>query len=486
MTSPQPGELSRLQFWSRRATFALLVVFVAEVAVGSSGRWLVLGPLSIRQLLFAALLTVSVPLLWRQRRYLARQTMLWVCVAFLLALGLSALWGNHLGNATQFIAADLTAFSALLLVAPVLALQPTRAETHRIISVLFWSSVALAAFTLVIHVLVPLHAVNPGVLAEWLTERSLGGLADVAGGVHRIYLRSQILFIPVLLIGLHRLSTAQRHRTAYLIGTSLVAMGLVLSLTRAFWLGAGAALAVLLVLSGRDTGRLLRSVGLALSGLAVLVALSVAAYRGPALIVAAADRLSPGLIVVLPPDESPAGHNSGEVLVGAPTSTGSQPGATQPTSTPTTTPAPEPSTIDDPDAAAVEIRSRSLELSKERIRERPLTGWGLGYNFDEIRQDGRTEYMYWDLLVKLGVPGLALFLLLYAWTPVRTLIRRTPGRSATASATLSASLAGLAVTSYFNPFLNSTLGIVVLLVLVAVAQSEQEPDPTTGGPGQPA
>jgi hypothetical protein len=285
------------------------------------------------------------------------------------------------------------------------------------------------------------------------------------------------------------MATSDRHRTAYLTGTSLVAMGLVLSLTRAFWLGAAAALVVLLILSVRDAGRLLRNVGLVVVGLVILVTVSVAAYRGPALIVAAAERLSPGLVVVLPPGESPDRADSGEVLIGTTTSTDAPTDATQPTSTPTPTatqPPEMPSAGDDPDAAAVEIRSRTLELSKERIRERPLTGWGLGYNLDEIRQDGRTEYMYWDLLLKLGAPGLALFVLLYAWMPVRARIRRPGGGASTASMALSASLAGVAVTSYFNPFLNSTLGILVLLVLVGVAKAEQEPDRMSAGPGQPA
>jgi O-antigen ligase len=117
------------------------------------------------------------------------------------------------------------------------------------------------------------------------------------------------------------------------------------------------------------------------------------------------------------------------------------------------------------------IRAQTLELSRQLIRERPVTGWGLGHNLDEIRTDGRTEYMYWDLLMKLGIPGLLVFLALYAWTPVRSALRRTRFEPVI---TLGASLAGIAVTSYFNPYLNSTLGIVVLVMLVGAAAADRE------------
>lgn len=264
-------------------------------------------------------------------------------------------------------------------------------------------------------------------------------------GILRIYLRSEVLFIPALLLGVRRLATRNQpqpthgrlHHLGSLVGSTVLMMGLVLSLTRSLWMGALTALVVFFTWCARDLAALLRSLGLVLAGLAVLVGLSAAVYGGPALLRASAERLSPRLVVVLP------------------------------SSDPTAAPELDP---ENPNADAVQFRSRTLVLTKEKIRERPLTGWGIGYNLDEIRDDGRIEFLYWDLLMKLGAPVLALFLVLYAWTPVRLLTRRASLTGPASSAgVLSASLAGVAVTSYFNPFLNSTLGIVILVLLVAVA-----------------
>jgi hypothetical protein len=481
---------------SRRLTLGLFAVIVAESAAGSSGRWLMVGPVSIRTVLLLACLAVSTPLLSRELHHLRSQGMFWVTAAFLCTLVLSALWAHQRGNATPFIVNDLTTFSALLLVPTVIALRPTRTEVEGLLAVLLCASVALAGFTLVVHLLVPLNAIDVNALNAWLNSQSLGAMADVGNGLIRLYLRSQILFVPALLFGIVKVARGGRHRFAYLAASSLVAMGLLLSLTRSLWIGMIIALAVLCAWSVRATPKLARSTGLVLAGLAGLIVVSMVAYRGPALVSAAAERLDPRLVVLLPSNvnDTPTGGIGGSA---APTTASTMGTAPRPTASTARPPNPAqtlPSTysptsaptsdgqILESDADAVRLRNQTLALHTERIRERPFTGWGLGYNLDAIRHDGRTEFMYWDLLMKLGIPGFLVFIALYAWTPVRLRLRRTRGSLldavSTSSPPLVASLAGVAVTSYFDPFLNSTLGIVILLLLVASASAEATPAAT--------
>ncbi|WP_457253544.1 hypothetical protein [Pedococcus sp. P5_B7] len=444
-------------------------------------------------LLFIGCLLASVPIVWEQRGYLVRQGFIRVLAAFLVLLGASAAWATHLHNSKAFIAADLTTFSALLLVPTVLALRLSVPELERLLRILFWGSAALAVAVVVLHVAAPSEALDVNALGQWLTRHSMGGLALVGDGILRIYLRSEVLFIPALLLGIRGMATVGQtqvrsrrlHQTAYLIGSAVVAMGLVLSLTRSLWIGFIAALLIFLVWCARDLGALLRALGLVAASLAVLVALSAALYGGPELLRAGAARLSPGLAHLVPSSETPTGTPQPSPTttttpgVPGPGTTTPAPSGVPSTGSQSTTPASRSSTAktptgsDDPDAVAVEIRARTLVLTKERIRERPLTGWGIGYNLDEIRDDGRTEYLYWDLLMKLGAPGLVLFLVLYAWTPI-ALLRTRGALTGPASATgaLAAALGGVAVTSYFNPFLNSTLGIIILVLLVAAAQLE--------------
>ncbi len=450
MVDRPSAEVSNLVRVSRRATLALFTVFVAECAVGSSGRWLMLGPASIRMVLFLACIAVSAPLLWHERRHVCKQGIVWVTAAFIATLAISALWGHQQGNELTFVANDLTTFSALLLVPTVMSLRLTRGEVAKQLIVLLCASAALSVFTIVLHLLVPLNSIDIDAINGWLYRESLGGIADLGNGMDRIYIRSQVLLIAALTFGIYRISCGGTHRLKYVAVSSIVTMGLLLSLTRALWIGFVVALVVLCATRIRDIGKLARSAGLVLVGLAMLIFVSVLAYGGPTLVSSAADRLSPRLAVFAPSDSDGAADNGSDT-----------------------------SPVLESDAEAVEIRTQTLTLHKERISERPVTGWGLGYNLSTIRHDGRTEYMYWDLLMKLGLPGFLVFLLLLAWTPIQlvrdrnTATRRAHG--APLSRVLAASLAGIAVTSYFNPFLNSTLGIVILLLLAAAAAAEAIP-----------
>ena len=438
---------------SRPVTLVLLTLLVAEAAFGSSGRWVLIGPLSIRNLLLGACLVAGLPLVWRERRYVLSQGIVWVTSLFVLTLAGSALWAYHLGNARTFIVNDLTTFSALLLVPTVVALRLTTDEVTRLITVLFASATALAAATLAIHVLIPWGVLDAVATANWLADRSLGGLADVGGELYRIYFRSQIIFIPALLIGLQRAAVAPRHRLIWVLGSSVLATGLIVSLSRSLWIGLVVAVVVAVVWCSRDIVALLRAAVLVAVGTAVLVSFSAAVYGGPDLVNAAVDRLDSSKIVVGPGAED-------EPLSG----------------------------MSEEDAEAVGSRGDTLELTRAQIRERPLTGSGIGYNLDSIRNDGRTEYMYWDMLMKLGIIGMVPFFLVFAWLPLVLLRRGKLFGYASDARMLASGLIGIAAASYFNPFLDSTLGIAVLLLLAAATgasmDSERERSGDEGGPLQ--
>lgn len=427
-----------LQF-SRPVTLMLFTLLVAEAAFGSSGRWVVVGPLSIRTMLLGACLLAGLPLVWRERRHVLGASIVWVTSLLVLTLAASALWAYHLGNAPTFIINDLTTFSALLLVPTVVALRLRADEVARLVTVLFASATALAAVTVAIHVLIPWGVLDPTATATWLADRSLGGLTDVGGGLHRIYFRSQIIFIPALLIGLERAAVAPRHRMIWLAGSSALATGLVVSLSRSLWIGLVVAVVVAVVWCSRDIVALLRAAVLVAVGVAVLMSFSTAVYGGPDLVNAAVGRLDSSKIVVSPGPE--ADPNSD---------------------------------LADADAEAVKSRGDTLKLTRSKVRERPLTGWGIGHNLDSIRHDGRTEYMYWDLLMKLGLIGMVPFLLTFLWLPLLVLRRERLFGHGSDTRMLASGLIGVAVASYFNPFLNSTLGIAVMLLLVAATEAEMD------------
>ena len=64
----------------RKSAQLTVYLFIAECALGSSGRWLTIGPLSIRMILFAIAFLVTLPFVIRDIRKLARNPQVIVTV----------------------------------------------------------------------------------------------------------------------------------------------------------------------------------------------------------------------------------------------------------------------------------------------------------------------------------------------------------------------------------------------------------------------
>ena len=105
------------------------------------------------------------------------------------------------------------------------------------------------------------------------------------------------------------------------------------------------------------------------------------------------------------------------------------------------------------------IREMTLREMTSYIRSAPVLGHGLGKAIT-CRQDGMSEYFYHDLLVKTGVIGLILYLLPVLWMLIG-LVKK--GFSKTDKLMLGSWLAvllGFMGFSYYNPYMNASLGIL--------------------------
>ena len=123
---------------------------------------------------------------------------------------------------------------------------------------------------------------------------------------------------------------------------------------------------------------------------------------------------------------------------------------------------------------AIRIRKESLKMLKERISEKPLLGHGLGSNLDGIREDGRAEYMYLDIFMKMGIGGLLSFVCLCLWAPGAYLLRGRRKEPLPESAGfVMAGLLGLCLTSVFNPYLSTPMGLLMLSIACAAARMKK-------------
>lgn len=436
---------------------ALIMLFAFECTVGCSGRWLTIGGISIRIVLFAVCFLTTLPNVFSSlKRTICNPYVLFAGV-FGIYLIVSAFIGTQKGNALQFVRADISGFLALALLPGFLATIRTGERVEKVMRVIFFGALAMAAVTVFFHFLFA-HLSNERIfeINQWLNAHSMGGFARLSSGLQRIYLRSQIFLQVALLFGIVEIGKSRGAASVWLLlGEGMIAFACLISYTRGFWLGfAAGAFAMLLMVPERWKAYLI-----ILGGTLVVVAscflLSWLDYGQPKAAQEFVFRFDSRFMVDISEGNFPTDPSSP---------------ITDPNS-PITDPS---SPITDAAAAAVTLRSNTIRGLEKRIRMHPVLGNGLGANLDGLRTDGKTEYMYLDMLMKLGTVGFILFMVVYFLPAGQIILRRLVGirrkerlqwtDKQMRDIALAAAFLSVAVTSWYNPFLTNPMGILLLLL----------------------
>lgn len=430
----------------------LFLVYLAESAFGSSGKLISFGPLSLRMLLFGLCFAASLPAVVRNLRHLAGNgqvlTTVILGVYWLVCAGVGVFSGNALG----LVWADMSTMMALALVPGFLAVMAGEGILNRAMDVMFWSAAALGAVSVVLHFAMA-NVTEEGfnLVNGWINARSLGGLAYMASGIQRIYFKSQIFLQVAIVYGVWKLGDPGTKKRLWIYA----AMGVlfcawVLSYTRGFWLGLVISAVLVLLLCPWQWKLYLKASGAMLAVFAVFLALSSLVYSGPRVVYEILGRTDASLLAEKDNVQSEKvemdADGDGDV------------------------------SVDEANDAASMLRGQSLQLIWQRIGENPVFGSGLGENLDEIRSDGKVEYMYHDIWMKTGLVGLILFLGCFFGFLVPQIRQELRNRGSRPqwhdprirNRFLTAAYLGVALTSWFNPFLTNPMGIS-LLMLTATA-----------------
>ena len=454
-----------------RLSLAALCLFAGECVLGSSGRWLSFGAISIRIALFMVCFFLTLPNVLVNFRRLLGNTFVKFALLFGFYLAVAAVIGWRRGNSLGFIKADITGLLSLALLPGFLATVYNRKRLNLLVDIVFYCSLALGAVTAGIHfyaAFAPGAAINS--LNTWLNAHAMGGLAALGTGLQRIYIRSQIFLQVGILLGLHRAWRCDGRKRWLLLGcVALIAFVCLLTYTRGFWLGLVVSAMVLLALTPAHWKRYLISVCLLGAMILGLFALSWGAYGKPYAAQELVGRFNPNLV-------------SGAIIPIDPNQPSNPSDATDPSASTAPTKPTEP-TEPDANLAALELRQKTLQELNRLIGEEPILGNGLGTNLDGLRDDGKTEYMYHDMLMKTGFVGFALFLAVF-FLPAAFLIKKHLGllknrapipwdSPQMGNIILAAAFVGVAITSYVNPFLINPMGILLVMLLSAANQCQE-------------
>lgn len=125
------------------------------------------------------------------------------------------------------------------------------------------------------------------------------------------------------------------------------------------------------------------------------------------------------------------------------------------------------------------IREQRKTLAIENIKKHPFLGGGLGVSNDI--NDGFIEYFYLDILSKIGFIGFIIFIIPFLFYAFDTIILRDVFCKEQRLLALAAQLGCLFVfvISYFNPCLNSSVGLFMYSLALVLAMPWENKKPKT-------
>ncbi len=464
--------MTKIKPWLARLPEILIYMFAAECTFGASGRLLSVGSLSIRMILFALCFVVTLPLVLKKFKAIIRHPGLIAVLGYAAIMLIALAIGIFRDNLFGFMKNDITQVLTLALLPGILAVMDTAAKRDRLLNTVFYSALVVGVGTIGVYWVLPfLPEESITYLNTWINDRSLGGLAELITGTYRVYFRSQMFLQFAAIYGVWKICHAKGWKKyLYIVLVGILTYGMILSMTRGFWVGLAASAVLVLILQWKQWKKLLPAAGMIALTLVLLVAVTIGLYGKPYVITEFVNRFDPDLVILVgneKPNPKPPATNPDPSAPSAPSKPPASGGQVD---------------VNGINQEAAALRAQTLALSKEQIAKYPIFGSGLGANLDAIRDDGKTEYMYLDILMKTGIVGFLAFACAffmpcgqYAWD--RWKRRKEPqDPDGERNCYLVCGYVGVAVTSYFNPFLLSPMGIMMLFaVTVSIAMIKETP-----------
>lgn len=421
-------------------SFTLFICLLIETILGNSGAWLSFGPIRLRMILFALCFVTAIPKAIEKFMVLVKNKFILSCAFFGIWMFVAIYIGIRNGNKIEYIVSNVTGYLTLGLAPVVILYVDTFKQKHYLdllTNILVYTSFVLAIIVSIIHFAIPFFTpAEIMAFSKILNSISFGDISNFTANMYRIFLRSEIYFQIAIIIAISRELKKEKINWKNGFVISVLAFGMLLSLTRSFWIGAFVGLIFILYFNRANFRKILKLAILSLSFLSLLIVASMIIYRGNSIVHVAINRIESGLNV--PTNEVPIPSN--------------------------------------PDNNSNDIRAEIFDSIIEKINESVLIGSGMGTEIEANTTGGNTEYLYLDLTMKLGIVGLFLFFMMYiAIVDVFLTFRRVShAKKQPFSEGYLSALISVMVSSYFNPYLNNPIGLVFFLCVALAVHVEND------------
>ena len=450
-----------------KLSFVFLCALMADCCISGAGRILMIGPVSVRMLLFGLTILTAIPSMLRQCGSLVKNKILWVFAAWLLWLAVSTVIGIAKNNDRSVLITDLKGFAYFAILPAVMCLLSDRNRVHTLMKVMMYASGVLGLLILLHFALYLWDSETFTALYYWGLDHAFSAMSRVSDTMPRLFFYSTNYLLVGCAFATYFQVIGKRMRLDLSLLTGINLIGLLMNYTRSVYLAVGVAIAIL-VLGFCVFMRTVRAkrfwTHIGLSVVAFCLVLSVFGVAAKTDYVSYA--VSRTLLSFVTPSNEEAEPTEPDSETTEPDSETTEPSTTKPSTTkPSTT---KPSTTK-PNSETQAYQQATLQSDPLRgdiqqellnmIGKSPVIGNGLGA---ALEWRSENEYFYLDLTVKTGVIGLLLYLSPMLTAVVLTLRR---GKEMAAEAKFQSAawlcvLLGFMAFSYFNPYMNASLGVL--------------------------
>ncbi len=246
-----------------------IYILFGELFVGSRGRLLEEGFISLRMVVFGAVFVAWLvagimkhELGIRKIKTIIHNSKFLILYMFLIAVMILAAFHGYInGHGLKNVFLDANSYLYLLILPAVLAGIRSREAVENIFKILAAAILIIAAKTLILFIWFTYGFAGAATLYHWIIEREIGEITGVVGSASRIFMQSQFwavvgvfVFLPPLNLPLFRPRSEQGEKGkaglspfvregenkrgfAWFI-VSAALLSVILSLSRSFWLGA--------------------------------------------------------------------------------------------------------------------------------------------------------------------------------------------------------------------------------------------------------
>lgn len=488
----------RHAFFVRASHYFFLVLYF-ECAIGSSGRWLDFGYISLRMILFTGAFIFSLPMVLKSLKLLFQDRIILTNMVFFLYVVFNSVLGFIYQNNPGFVRSDLTGFLFIVVLPGLVCNFNTRVKIEMIIKTIVIGSTVLAVITLFLHYLSPL--LNVDEIDNYLTSYDIGFMGILGQDIYRIFFRSSIFNSASIffLFYLFCFEQDKKKRLLYTAGIVLNSYAVLLCYTRAIWIGVFISLIVFLIMAKSHFKQMLKAFIQVVVGFSLLLSTSYAIYGNFGVVTQGIGRIYNSANII--PDAKVTGSENQDIAKIS--SEDIDQSSVQPKSEPSVSRPVEKNDVNDnnqvekadetltTDEQATDndktsangmsgsenaqykadiMRVESIKYSFELFAQKPIFGQGLGKNLDDLRKDGKTEFTYLDLLMKLGVVGMVIYVIPFVLLNVQYFkCRKQSTRQGKLLADTSmAALSLVLIVSIFNPYVTNPLGLSIYCIAILV------------------